>query len=286
LAMSEPVMRSVSGDGVEIQLALWEGTGRTVLCVHGLTANCRCWDRMARALTPSCRVAAADLRGRGDSGKPETGYSVEHHCRDIRAVLDGLDVERPVLMGHSLGALVALAFAARHPGRVDRVVAVDGGAKLSEEQMEKVLAGIKPAVDRLGKTFPSFEAYAAPLKAAPFFRPWTPELETYFRYEAEEADGGVRSKVKPEHVREELANLAGVDASELHEKVRCPVLVLRATEGMLAPDDLLLPEDARDRMLEALADARCVDVEGSNHYTIVFGSHPGRDAAVLGFVGG
>ncbi len=43
--MSGPKMIKAKGDGVKIQLAVWEGKGKPILCVHGLTANCRCWDR-------------------------------------------------------------------------------------------------------------------------------------------------------------------------------------------------------------------------------------------------
>ncbi len=53
-------------------------------------------------------------------------------------------------MGHSLGAFIATAFAARYPERVERVILVDGGGQLSAEQSTNVLAGVQPSVDRLG----------------------------------------------------------------------------------------------------------------------------------------
>ena len=59
--MSEPIMKKVKGDGVEINLAVWEGTGKPILCVHGITANCRCWDVLANALTPGYRILANSL---------------------------------------------------------------------------------------------------------------------------------------------------------------------------------------------------------------------------------
>ncbi|MCP4669451.1 MAG: alpha/beta hydrolase, partial [Deltaproteobacteria bacterium] len=67
--MADPVMKQARGDGVTLQLAVWEGTKRELVCVHGLTANCRCWDRIVAALEPACRVTAMDLRGRGLSDK-------------------------------------------------------------------------------------------------------------------------------------------------------------------------------------------------------------------------
>ncbi len=86
--MSEPTMKKVSGDGIKIQLALWGNTGKPILCLHGITANCRSWDCLASTLSPHHRVMAMDLRGRGLSDKPPTGYSIDHHCRDILAVIE------------------------------------------------------------------------------------------------------------------------------------------------------------------------------------------------------
>ena len=113
--MTEPIMEKAKGDGVQINLATWPGDAGPVLCVHGITANCRCWDVLAEALTPDYRVIAMDLRGRGQSEKPSAGYSLGHHLRDINCLLDDLQLERAVIMGHSLGAFIGLAFAAQYP---------------------------------------------------------------------------------------------------------------------------------------------------------------------------
>jgi len=283
--MSEPVMIKANGDGVKIQLAVWEGKGKPILCVHGLTANCRCWDLLASSLSPGHKVLAMDLRGRGLSGSPPSGYSVENHCKDILALMDDQGLERPVLMGHSLGAFISLVFAAKHPRRVDRLILVDGGGKLSEAQMTKVFAGIKPSLDRLGKVFPDFESYLALLKQAPFLQPWNSFFETYFRYEVEDVEGGVRSRVHPKHIEEEAGNLRKIDSSQFYNKVVAPTLMLRATKGMLAEDDLVLPEDVAERMVREIPSAKKVDVEGSNHYSILFQPNKMRDQALLGFLG-
>jgi len=284
--VAEPVMKSVKGDGVRIHLAEWWGEGSTVLCVHGLTANCRCWDTIAEALSPGHRVLAMDLRGRGLSEKPSTGYSIDHHCRDIRSLLDDLGLEKIALMGHSLGAYLSLVFAAQNPDRVERLILVDGGGKLSEEQMVKVFAGIKPSLDRLGQIFPSFEAYLDVMKQAPFLRPWSRAFEIYYRHEIEEVDGGVRSRVRPEPIQEERENLGKVDIARFYRQVRCPVLILRATEGLLVRDDILLPEDALNRMVEEIPSAKRVDVEGANHYMVVFQPNRTRDRALRDFLDG
>jgi pimeloyl-ACP methyl ester carboxylesterase len=282
--MPEPIMIKAKGDGVKIQLAVWEGKGKRILCVHGITANCRFWDRLASALAPHHRLIAMDLRGRGLSDKPPTGYSIKHHCKDIAALMDDLGLERPVLMGHSLGAFISLVFAAQYPERVDRLILVDGGGKLSKNQMAKVFAGIKPSLDRLGKIFPSLEVYLSQMKQAPYLQPWNSYMETYFRYEIEKVKGGVRSRVQPNHIEEEAKNLGKVDPTKFYKKVNAPTLILRATKGMLAKDDLLLPEDVVDRMVHEIPNARKVDIKGTNHYSILFQAHKKRDQTLLKFL--
>jgi len=284
--MSTPSMIKAKGDGIKIQLAIWKGKGKEILCIHGLTANCRCWDLISSSLSPRYKVIAMDLRGRGLSGSPSSGYSVKHHCRDILSVINDLNLERPVLMGHSLGAFISLVFAARYPKRVDRLILVDGGGKLSKEQMDKVFGGIKPSLDRLGKIFPSFKSYLSLIKQAPFMHPWNSYLETYFRYEVEKVAGGVRSRVDPQHIEEESANLRKVDTVQFYSKVLSPTLILRATKGMLAKDDLVLPENVAERMVRKKTNAKKVGVKGANHYSILFQPNKRRDQIILKFLEG
>ncbi|MGV8074911.1 MAG: alpha/beta fold hydrolase [Syntrophobacteraceae bacterium] len=283
--MAEPVMIRSKGDGIEIQLALWEGKGKTLLCIHGLTANCRCWDVIAEALAPDHRLLGPDLRGRGLSDKPSAGYSVDHHCRDILKIFNYLKLEQVVLLGHSLGAVISLAFAAHFPDLVERLILVDGGGKLSKAQTARVLAGIKPALDRPGRVYRSFEAYIRTMQFSPFFQPWSAATETYFRYEVEEIDGGVRSRIQPEHIQEELLNIVKFDTVGLYPKITCPTLILRATEGMLSSDDILLPTRTVNRMLRDIRQSQCVDIKGANHYSIVFQPNETRDEAIRRFLG-
>ncbi len=282
--MNEPIMKKTKGHGINIQVAIWEGAGKEILCIHGLTANCRFWDCLANALSPHHRVTAMDLRGRGLSDKPPTGYSIDSHCKDVLALMDDLGLERPVLMGHSLGAFISLVFAAQTPQRVDRLILVDGGGKLTETQMAKVFAGIKPSLDRLGKIFHSFEDYISQMKQAPYLQPWNSFMEKYFQYEVEEVEGGVRSRVHPKHIEEEAQNLGKVDSTQFYQKVISPTLILRATKGILAKEDFVLPEEVAGRVVREMPRAKRVDVEGVNHYTILFQPDEKRDQAILHFL--
>ena len=282
--MSEPTMIKAKGDGVGIALAVWEGEGNDMFCIHGLSANCRCWDRIVSGLGPESRVLAMDLRGRGLSDKPPTGYSIDHHVGDVLAVLKDRGLATITLMGHSLGAYVSLAFAARYPSLVKKVILVDGGGDLSDSRWDRIEAAIKPSVDRLGQVFPSYEDYTAPLKLAPFLKPWTGFLDTYFRYEIEEVSGGVRARTPAGPIREEVRNIRRFDASLMYPKIGCPVLILRATEGILSKEDMVLPADSADRMVREIKCAKSVDLPGTNHYSILFGENEIRDRAILAFL--
>lgn len=282
--MAEPIMQTVKGDGININLAVWGGRGKPTLCIHGITANCRCWDTLAQSLAPDNHIMAMDLRGRGQSDKPSQGYALDYHLRDISCLLDDLGLERAVIMGHSLGAFIGLAFAAEYSQRVDRLILVDGGGDLSSEQMEKVFAGIKPALDRLGMVFPSVEAYLEKMSAVPYIQPWSEATETYYRYEIDTVEGGVRTNISPAHIQEEAENIRKVDCAPYYPRLECGVLILRATKGLLTQDDILLPEDVIDRMLREIPRVQRFDVEGMNHYGIIFQPHAARDQTIREFL--
>lgn len=279
-----PRFETARGDGIDLHLALWEGQGPRVVCIHGLTANCRCWDPAARQLFPRFRVAAPDLRGRGRSGRPSHGYSVAHHVADLKGLLDHLGLESAVIMGHSLGAVITLAFAARYPERVTRAVLWDGGGQLSEAETRRVFTGIQPTLQRLAQVYADAEAYLRARRQTPFLQPWSLALETYFRYELETVPDGVRANIQAEHILEEIQQLGELDVGALYPRVRCPLLILRALKGLLAPDDILLPDHAVAEMRRQMPQLRCVDLPGANHYSVLFHPNAVRDYALREFL--
>lgn len=102
------------------------GEGPDVVMVHGITGNLAIWHLgIVPSLSEDFRVLTYDLRGHGRSDVPATGYSPDDMAADLLGLLDALEIERPVVVGHSYGADVALYFAARHPERVSQVVAIE-----------------------------------------------------------------------------------------------------------------------------------------------------------------
>jgi pimeloyl-ACP methyl ester carboxylesterase len=95
--------------------------------VHGLASNARIWDFVAPRLAPAFRTVAIDQRGHGGSDRPEHGYTFDLVTRDLARAIEALRLTGPVIVGHSWGANVAVAFAAAHAGATAGIALVDGG---------------------------------------------------------------------------------------------------------------------------------------------------------------
>jgi N-formylmaleamate deformylase len=82
------------------------------LLLHGITSSAQSWVRVGPALANRYRVYALDMRGHGDSIKPSKGaYSLRHTADDAAAFIDILELERPLLIGHSWGGATAMVLA-------------------------------------------------------------------------------------------------------------------------------------------------------------------------------
>jgi pimeloyl-ACP methyl ester carboxylesterase len=274
----------VAVDGVSLAVNEWPGRRPALVCIHGLTANHTCWASLADALGSEHRIIAYDLRGRGESDKPPTGYSLEQHGRDLARLLDHFGLARAIIVGHSLGAHIALRFAATRPGRVRKLVLVDGGLDVRAE----IVDALGPAIGRIGVEFPSLDAFLERMRALPMFAGrWNDYLERYFRYDVETLpSGAVRSRVARHAIAEELANLARERLWVLHHQVRCPALILRAPDGLLTATDCLMTAEEGRAMAAAIPRSKLVVVPGTNHYTVLLGRSPKVRTALRAFLRG
>ena len=105
------------------------GSGPAVLFTHGYQASAAMWEPQRAGLEDAYRVIAWDIRGHGDSGITDDPalYSQELMLGDMLALLDHLDVDRAVLVGHSLGGFASLRFLLSHPDRVRGLVLFGSG---------------------------------------------------------------------------------------------------------------------------------------------------------------
>jgi pimeloyl-ACP methyl ester carboxylesterase len=118
-------------DGVELAADAWTPgvtSGPPILLVHGLASNARLWDGVAAALIAHGHpVVSVDLRGHGRSSKPDGPYDVATVAEDLAALIERLELDRPVVAGQSWGGNVVLELAVRHPSLLRGIVCVDGG---------------------------------------------------------------------------------------------------------------------------------------------------------------
>ncbi len=118
--------RPVNSDGLRLAVRDSGGEGKPVVLIHGLGVGQRSWDRVAPRLSSSgVRVVTYDQRGHGASDA-SNDYSPPAFERDLAAVLETLELREPILVGHSLGATIAIGYAAARGGTAG-VVCVDGG---------------------------------------------------------------------------------------------------------------------------------------------------------------
>lgn len=118
----------VLAGGVRIRLARWdaEGGGYPTVLVHGLSSGWQTWLPPLPFLYPALAPVALDLRGHGDSDKPESEYSLAHYVADVRTAMGKMRLKRPpVVIGHSLGGAIVRRLAAEHAGDLAAVVIED-----------------------------------------------------------------------------------------------------------------------------------------------------------------
>ena len=137
----------VVGDGLVHYEAF--GRGRPVVFIHGWLGSWRYWVPTMEELSVRQRAYALDLWGFGDSDKLGKDYNIEAYVNLVKGFLDKLGVVHPTLVGHALGGVVALKFAADNPGWVDQVMAVS--VPLVGEAINRPLAGFAGNGDALMK---------------------------------------------------------------------------------------------------------------------------------------
>lgn len=101
------------------------GDGRPIVVLHGTTADHQVWAEQLQPLTDDYRVVLYDLRGHGKTGRSVLNrYTVDTYVDDLAAFIEALDVDRPTVLGHSLGGMIGYAFADSYPERLSDLIAV------------------------------------------------------------------------------------------------------------------------------------------------------------------
>jgi len=111
-------------NGVKLHY-LAAGTGAPVILLHGYAQNSHMWLPLMKALAKTHLVIAPDLRGFGDSAKPETGYDKKTMAQDVHALAQSLGIGKAGVAGHDIGLMVAYAYASQYPSEVERIALLD-----------------------------------------------------------------------------------------------------------------------------------------------------------------
>ena len=202
--------------------------GPGYILLHGIGMGRRYWGSLTDTLGKHGRVYALDLPGFGDAPEPDEPLDM-HQAGDLIAELvESLEIQNPVLIGHSMGSQVAVEAAARHPELFDRLVLIS--PTVNPEERGARIQALRLVQDLWGAQFKVFAiGLIYYLKAGPRW---------YF---------ATLRKMMDHRVEETMPH------------VRARTLVVRGSE------DLLCPRNWVDRILETIPDSRLVQVPGSGH---------------------
>ncbi len=280
----------VGVEGGLLRAGVWEpldaaADAPTVLLVHGVTASHRAWPFVVERL-PGVRVVAPDLRGRGRSNGIRGAAGMAAHAADLAALLDAVEVERCLVVGHSMGGFVSVVFAHLYPDRVSRLLLVDGGLPLDVPaglSTDELVAGILgPTAARLSMRFAGPEQYVEFWRRHPAFASdWSPELESYLAYDLVAADAGeYRPATSYATTADDTVDMnTGRALPVALAGLQHPTRLITVPRGLQdEPPGLYAPEHLQ-RLLSRYPGVDHERVEGFNHYTIVM-SPGGADVVV------
>ena len=248
----EPRERRLPGPAGE--LVVWDHAGADppTLLLHGVAHAGRQWDFFANAIDGRLRLIAPDARGHGDSAKPAEGYAPRDFVADIVAILDGLELDRVLVVGHSMGGAHALAFTLAHPERVTRLVVVDTGPSLAAAGRERIrrLTATRPerfasaaeAEAYIRATSPGYADEIYPHRVTWLLRP-TPDGLSW-RSDAQSLD--------------QILHGSRSDVWERFGEISAPTLLVRGTHGYLSRETAL-------GMVERMSDARLVELDAGHN---------------------
>jgi non-heme chloroperoxidase len=246
-------------DGVRLPVVRQgEPDGVAVLMLHGWSDTWRSFEPILPHLPPAVDAIALTQRGHGDADRPQYGYAIEQFAEDAVGALDELDVERAVLVGHSLGAWVVQQVAAEHPERVAGVVLAGAisSPRHSEElkELSQEVAGLTDPVD------PEF---VREFQLSTTERPLDPALLDMFVEESLKMPARVWRAID--------VKFPAFDLDAVQPRIEAPALIVWGErDGFASRAD-------QDRHLATLRDARLVAYPGTGH--AVHWEQPRRFAA-------
>lgn len=249
----------------------WGGSGQQIVLLHGLASTCHIWDLVAPLLAQDHRVVAMDQRGHGASAKPERGYDFATVSRDLKGLLEGLGMERPLIIGHSWGADVALEFAVANPAVPKGLCFVDGGMiqpSARYDTLEDAREQMAPPIFS-GVTLEAFtQRVRSRLESAPAPTRMRPEAESAVLANFQVLpDNTIRAWLSRDNHLRIIDALWQHHPPELYPRVPCPVLLMpaRQLDEAGAADRYRRRQKSVDRAGSLLRKGKTVWLEDSIH---------------------
>jgi pimeloyl-ACP methyl ester carboxylesterase len=273
----QPQDKTVTANGLTLHYLDWGSAGQPpIVLLHGLRGHAHAWDDFSAAMCEDYRVLALDQRGRGDSAWAKDGdYTTNAYVADLLGFTDALGLTSFILVGHSMGGRNSMAFSARYPDKVQKLVIVDIGPAVNPRGS----ARIRQEITAVPEEFDSFEAVVAYMSKQNRFA--APEvLRRRLRYATKPLPNGKIGWRYDLAIREQWRRgpSAPEDLWPAWKGIACPTLIVRGAES-----DVLSAE-ATQQMLTTLPHASQVEIPRAAH--MVFEENP-EDflTAVRAFVG-
>jgi pimeloyl-ACP methyl ester carboxylesterase len=231
--------RVVDVAGVRLHVvARGDQAAPTVLLVHGLNTQLHTWDPVAVALSASYRTVSLDLRGHGDSSWTPSGYWVQDFVDDLVGLVGALHLGAVSYVGHSFGGRLGVAFAARHPELVDRLVISDSGPEMATVAARNVQSRQAPASGGRPLAFRTLDDVRA------HYREQNPDwddeaIELYARYQVRTNWAGKLVPKADPDLYWLMGSAGGKEIGALWAdaaRVKCPALLCWASRGVLNQD--------------------------------------------------
>jgi non-heme chloroperoxidase len=222
-----------------------EPGGEAIVFLHGYTDSWFSFSRILPLLPDGYHVYALDQRGHGDSERPASGYTIDDLAADAVAFLDALGIERAVLVGHSMGSMVARRVAQCHPERVARLVLVGPILLAVNEAIQGLAAVVNTLTDPVPHEF--VREFQAGTAHVPLPEPFL--------------DRVVAESLKlPAHVWKGALD-GQMTANDLGQlaRIAAPTLILWGER------DALFPRADQEHMAAAIPDARLVIYAETGH---------------------
>lgn len=272
-ALRLPDERDVLANGLRIHVLEWgPADGPPVVFLHGGSLTAHTWDLVCLALSDRYRCVAVDLRGHGESEWPaDADYRLEAFAADVGAVIDTLGLDRPVVVGMSLGGLTSMRLAGERSDRLRGLVVVDVGPDLRTDGAQEIVEFTKR-----DQEMDSVEDFVARVLRDTSTR--KPELlRRSIRHNLRQLPNGRWTwKWDKRRMSEPDFEAMRADHARIWDSVAavtCPALVVRGERSRV-----FLDEDGR-KLTGALRDGRYEVIAGAGH--TIQGEKPRELLAVL-----